>query len=153
MKSLLLSLKKYAIYSLLFLLFIECMMLVSCLGFKNKQEVFIQFIIYQFNYLYLGLIFFILLILFRKIKKDTYSFYILFYSCLIFITTIVDIICHYGDKILNDETISIYSNEEVTKATYIMELLYFRLSLTSYFCIIIVSSYIILKKYINDKQK
>ena len=53
--------------------------------------------------------------------------------------------------ILNDETISIYSNEEVSKITFIMELLYFRFSTTSYFCIIIVSSYIVLKKYINDK--
>ena len=69
----------------------------------------------------------------------------------IFIATIVDIIYHFGKQILNDETISIYSNEEVSKITFIMELLYFRFSTTSYFCIIIVSSYIVLKKYINDK--
>ena len=84
-------------------------------------------------------------------KKDSYSFFILFYSCFIFIATIVDIIYHFGKQILNDETISIYSNEEVSKITFIMELLYFRFSTTSYFCIIIVSSYIVLKKYINDK--
>lgn len=151
MESTVLYLKKYAIYSLLFLLFFECMMFLPCLGYQNKQEVLILFLIYQFNYLSLVLIFFILLILFRKIKKDTYSFFILFYSCFIFIATIVDIIYHFGKQILNDETISIYSNEEVSKITFIMELLYFRFSTTSYFCIIIVSSYIVLKKYINDK--
>ena len=87
----------------------------------------------------------------HTILNLSYSFYILFYSCFIFIATIVDIIYHFGKQILNDETISIYSNEEVSKITYIMELLYFRFSTTSYFCIIIVSSYIVLKKYINDK--
>ena len=150
MESTVLYIKKYAIYSLLFLLFFECMMFLPCLGYQNKKEVLILFLIYQFNYLSLVLIFFILLILFRKIKKDSYSFFILFYSCFIFITTIVDIIYHFGKQILNDETISIYSNEEVSKITFIMELLYFRFSTTSYFCII-VSSYIVLKKYINDK--
>jgi len=94
MESTVLYLKKYAIYSLLFLLFFECMMFLPCLGYQNKQD---------------------------------------------------------GKQILNDETISIYSNEEVSKITFIMELLYFRFSTTSYFCIIIVSSYIVLKKYINDK--
>ena len=151
MESTVLYLKKYAIYSLLFLLFFECMMFLPCLGYKNKQEVFIAFLVYQFNYLSLVLIFFILLLLFRKIKKDTYSFFILFYSCLIFIATIVDIIYHFGEQILNNENISIYSSREVSKITYIIELLYFRFSTTRYFCIIIVSSYIILKKYINDK--
>lgn len=151
MESTLLYLKKYAIYSLLFLLFFECMMFLPCLGYKNKQEVFIAFLVYQFNYLSLVLIFFILLILFRKIKKDTYSFFILFYGCLIFIATIVDIIYHFGEQILNNENISIYSSREVSKITYIIELLYFRFSTTRYFCIIIVSSYIVLKKYINDK--
>ena len=151
MESTVLYLKKYAIYSLLFLLFFECMMFLPCLGYKNKQEVFIAFLVYQFNYLSLVLIFFILLILFRKIKKDTYSFLILFYGCLIFIATIVDIIYHFGEQILNNENISIYSSREVSKITYIIELLYFRFSTTRYFCIIIVSSYIVLKKYINDK--
>ena len=151
MESTVFYIKTYAIYSLLFLLFFECMMLLPCLGYRNKQEAFILFLIYQFNYLSLVLIFFILLIFFRKIKKNTYSFYILFYSCLIFIATIVDIIYHFGEQIFDNETISIYSNEEVSKITYIMELLYFRFSTTSYFCIIIVSSYIVLKKYINDK--
>ena len=151
MESTLLYLKKYAIYSLLFLLLFECMMFLPCLGYKNKQEVFIAFLVYQFNYLSLVLIFFILLILFRKIKKDTYSFFILFYGCLIFIATIVDIIYHFGEQILNNENISIYSSREVSKITYIIELLYFRFSTTRYFCIIIVSSYIVLKKYINDK--
>ena len=149
MESTVLYIKKYAIYSLLFLLFFECMMFLPCLGYQNKKEVLILFLIYQFNYLSLVLIFFTLLILFRKIKKDTYSFFILFYSCFIFIATIVDIIYHFGKQILNDETI--YSNEEVSKITFIMELLYFRFSTTSYFCISIVSSYIVLKKYINDK--
>ena len=49
----------------------------------------------------------------------SYSFFILFYSCFIFIVTIVDIIYHFGKQILNDETISIYSNEEVSKITFI----------------------------------
>lgn len=151
MESTVLYLKKYAIYSLLFLLFFECMMFLPCLGYKNKQEVFIAFLVYQFNYLSLVLIFFILLLLFRKIKKDTYSFFFLFYSCFIFIATIVDIIYHFGEQILNNENISIYSSREVSKITYIIELLYFRFSTTRYFCIIIVSSYIVLKKYINDK--
>lgn len=85
-------------------------------------------------------------------NKEGYLFiFYSFYSCFIFIATIVDIIYHFGKQILNDETISIYSNEEVSKITFIMELLYFRFSTTSYFCIIIVSSYIVLKKYINDK--
>ena len=108
MESTLLYLKKYAIYSLLFLLFFECMMFLPCLGYKNKQEVFIAFLVYQFNYLSLVLIFFILLILFRKIKKDTYSFFILFYGCLIFIATIVDIIYHFGEQILNNENIYLF---------------------------------------------
>ncbi|WP_311328689.1 hypothetical protein [Capnocytophaga gingivalis] len=119
MESTVLYIKKYAIYSLLFLLFFECMMFLPCLGYQNKKEVLILFLIYQFNYLSLVLIFFILLILFRKIKKDSYSFFILFYSCFIFIVTIVDIIYHFGKQILNDETISIYSNEEVSKITFI----------------------------------
>ena len=151
MESTVLYLKKYVIYSLLFLLFFECMMFLPCLGYQNKKEVLILFLIYQFNYLSLVLIFFILLLLFRKIKKDTYSFFFLFYSCLIFIATIVDIIYHFGEQILNNENISIYSSREVSKITYIIELLYFRFSTTRYFCIIIVSSYIVLKKYINDK--
>ena len=151
MESTVLYIKKYAIYSLLFLLFFECMMFLPCLGYQNKKEVLILFLIYQFNYLSLVLIFFILLLLFRKIKKDTYSFFFLFYSCLIFIATIVDIIYHFGEQILNNENISIYSSREVSKITYIIELLYFRFSTTRYFCIIIVSSYIVLKKYINDK--
>ena len=102
MESTVLYIKKYAIYSLLFLLFFECMMFLPCLGYQNKKEVLILFLIYQFNYLSLVLIFFILLILFRKIKKDSYSFFILFYSCFIFIATIVDIIYHFGQQILNN---------------------------------------------------
>ena len=102
MESTVLYIKKYAIYSLLFLLFFECMMFLPCLGYQNKKEILILFLIYQFNYLSLVLIFFILLIPFRKIKKDSYSFFILFYSCFIFIGIKVVIIYHFGKKILND---------------------------------------------------
>ena len=40
MESTVLYIKKYAIYSLLFLLFFECMMFLPCLGYQNKKEVF-----------------------------------------------------------------------------------------------------------------
>lgn len=48
MESTVLYIKKYAIYSLLFLLFFECMMFLPCLGYQNKQEVLILFLIYQY---------------------------------------------------------------------------------------------------------
>ena len=48
MESTVLYIKKYAIYSLLFLLFFECMMFLPCLGYQNKKEVLILFLIYQF---------------------------------------------------------------------------------------------------------
>ena len=125
-------LKKYLTYSLQFLLAFELMMLCSSLAMSDKQVA----MEHQITYISLGVIFFLLLLLFRTVKKDTYTFYFLFYGCLLFLATISDIGCHYyREELPQYELTSILS---------------IGLTRSSYFCIIIVASYTMLKKYIME---
>ena len=130
-------LKKYLTYSLQFLLAFELMMLCSSLAMSDKQVAMEQFVAYQITYISLGGIFFLLLLLFRTVKKDTYAFYFLFYGCFIFLATISDMGYHY------------YQKEQPHYE--LMTMLSVGLTRSSYFCMIIVASYTMLKKYINNK--
>ncbi len=132
-------LKRYLTYSLQFLLAFELMMLCSSLSMTNRQEAMVRFVEYQFTFVSLGVIFFLLLLLFRTIKKDTYAFYFLFYGCLLFLATISDMgyfYYYYTGKLPHFE---------------LKTLLTTGLTRSGYFCIIIVASYVMLKKYINNK--
>ena len=129
-------LKKYLTYSLQFLLAFELMMLCSSLAMSDKQVAMEQFVAYQITYISLGGIFFLLLLLFRTVKKDTYTFYFLFYGCLLFLATISDIGYHYYREEL--------PQYELTS------MLSIGLMRSSYFCIIIVAPYTMLKKYIME---
>ena len=129
-------LKKYLTYSLQFLLAFELVMFCSSLAMTQRQEAMVRFVEYQFTFVSLGGIFFLLLLLFRTVKKDTYAFYFLFYGCLLFLATISDIGYHYYRQEL--------SQYELTS------MLSIGLTRSSYFCIIIVASYTMLKKYIME---
>ena len=131
-------LKKYLTYSLQFLLAFELMMLCSSLSMANRQEAMVRFVEYQFTFVSLGVIFFLLLLLFRTIKKDTYAFYFLFYGCLLFLVTISDMGYFYY-----------YYTGELPHFE-LKTLLTTGLTRSSYFCIIIVASYTMLKKYIME---
>ena len=131
-------LKKYLTYSLQFLLAFELMMLCSSLSMANRQEAMVRFVEYQFTFVSLGVIFFLLLLLFRTIKKDTYAFYFLFYGCLLFLVTISDMGYFYY-----------YYTGELPHFE-LKTLLTTGLTRSGYFCIIIVASYAMLKKYINN---
>lgn len=131
-------LKRYLTYSLQFLLAFELMMLCSSLSMANRQEAMVRFVEYQFTFVSLGVIFFLLLLLFRTIKKDTYAFYFLFYGCLLFLTTISDMGYYYY-----------YYTGELPHFE-LRTLLTTGLTRSGYFCIIIVASYAMLKKYINN---
>ena len=131
-------LKKYLTYSLQFLLAFELMMFCSSLAMTQRQEAVIQFVEYQFTFVSLGGIFFLLLLLFRTVKKDTYTFYFLFYGCLLFLATISDMgyfYYHYTGELPHFELKTLLTNG---------------LTRSSYFCIIIVASYTMLKKYIME---
>jgi len=130
-------LKKYLTYSLQFLLAFELMMLCSSLAMSDKQAAMEQFVAYQITYVSLGGIFFLLLLLFRAIKKDTYAFYFLFYGCFIFLATISDMGYHYYQKEQPHYELKTMLSVGLTRS--------------SYFCMIIVASYTMLKKYINNK--
>ena len=132
-------LKRYLTYSLQFLLAFELMMLCSSLSMANRQEAMVRFVEYQFTFVSLGIIFFLLLLLFRTIKKDTYAFYFLFYGCLLFLATISDMGYFYY-----------YYTGELPHFE-LKTLLTTGLTRSGYFCIIIVASYAMLKKYINNK--
>lgn len=130
-------LKKYLTYSLQFLLAFELMMFCSSLAMTQRQEAMVRFVEYQFTFVSLGGVFFLLLLLFRAIKKDTYAFYFLFYGCFIFLATISDMGYPYYQK---------------DQPHYeLMTMLSVGLTRSSYFCMIIVASYTMLKKYINNK--
>ena len=131
-------LKKYLTYSLQFLLAFELMMLCSSLARSDKQAAMEQFVAYQITYVSLGVIFFLLLLLFRTVKKDTYTFYFLFYGCLLFLATITDMEYFYY-----------YYTGELPHFE-LKTLLTTGLTRSSYFCIIIVASYTMLKKYIME---
>ena len=103
---------------------------------SDKEAAMEQFVAYQITYVSLGGIFFLLLLLFRTVKKDTYAFYLLFYGCLLFLATISDIGYHYY-------------REELPQYE-LMSILSIGLTRSSYFCIIIVASYTMLKKYIME---
>ena len=130
-------LKRYLAYGLQFLLAFELMMFCSSLSMNQRQEAMVRFVEYQFTFVPLGVIFFLLLLLFRAIKKDTYAFYFLFYGCLLFLATISDMGYHY------------YQKEQPHYERKAM--LSVGLTRSSYFCMIIVASYAMLKKYINNK--
>ena len=130
-------LKKYLTYSLQFLLAFELMMLCSSLAMSDKQAAMEQFVAYQITYVSLGGIFFLLLLLFRTVKKDTYAFYFLFYGCFIFLATISDMGYHYYQKEQPHYELKTMLSVGLTRS--------------SYFCMIIVASYAMLKKYINNK--
>ena len=130
-------LKRYLTYSLQFLLAFELMMLCSSLSMTNRQAAMERLIENQLAFVSLGVIFFLLLLLFRAIKKDTYAFYFLFYGCFIFLATISDMGYHY------------YQKEQPHYE--LMTMLSIGLTRSSYFCMIIVASYAMLKKYINNK--
>ncbi len=132
-------LKRYLTYSLQFLLAFELMMLCSSLSMANRQEAMVRFVEYQFTFVSLGAIFFLLLLLFRAIKKDNYAFYFLFYGCLLFLATISDMGYFYY-----------YYTGELPHFE-LKTLLTTGLTRSGYFCIIIVASYAMLKKYINNK--
>ena len=132
-------LKRYLTYSLQFLLAFELMMLCSSLSMANRQEAMVRFVEYQFTFVSLGVIFFLLLLLFRTIKKDTYAFYFLFYGCLLFLVTISDMGYFYY-----------YYTGELPHFE-LKTLLTTGLTRSSYFCMIIVASYTMLKKYINNQ--
>ena len=132
-------LKRYLAYGLQFLLAFELMMLCSSLSMTNRQEAMVRFVEYQFTFVSLGVIFFLLLLLFRTIKKDTYAFYFLFYGCLLFLATISDMGYFYY-----------YYTGELPYFE-LKTLLTTGLTRSGYFCIIIVASYVMLKKYINNK--
>lgn len=132
-------LKRYLTYSLQFLLAFELMMLCSSLSMANRQEAMVRFVEYQFTFVSLGVIFFLLLLLFRTIKKDTYAFYFLFYGCLLFLATISDMGYFYY-----------YYTGELPHFE-LKTLLTTGLTRSGYFCIIIVASYAMLKKYINNQ--
>ena len=131
-------LKRYLTYSLQFLLAFELMMLCSSLAMSDKQAAMEQFVAYQITYISLGGIFFLLLLLFRTVKKDTYTFYFLFYGCLLFLATISDMEYFYY-----------YYTGELPHFE-LKTLLTTGLTRSSYFCIIIVASYTMLKKYIME---
>lgn len=131
-------LKRYLIYGLQFLLAFELMMFCSSLAMTQRQEAMVRFVEYQFTFVPLGVIFFLLLLLFRAIKKDTYAFYFLFYGCFIFLATISDMGYFY------------YYTGELPHFE-LKTLLTTGLTRSSYFCMIIVASYAMLKKYINNK--
>ena len=131
-------LKKYLTYSLQFLLAFELMMFSSSLAMTQRQEAMVRFVEYQFTFVSLGGIFFLLLLLFRAIKKDTYAFYFLFYGCFIFLATISDMGYFYY-----------YYTGELPHFE-LKTLLTTGLTRSGYFCIIIVASYAMLKKYINN---
>ena len=103
---------------------------------SDKQVAMEQFVAYQITYISLGGIFFLLLLLFRTVKKDTYTFYFLFYGCLLFLATISDMEYYY------------YTGE--LPHFELKTLLTTGLTRSSYFCIIIVASYTMLKKYIME---
>lgn len=130
-------LKKYLIYSLQFLLAFELMMFCSSLAMTQRQEAVIRFVEYQFTFVFLGVIFFLLLLLFRAIKKDNYAFYFLFYGCFIFLATVSDMGYHYYQKEQPHYELKTMLSVGLTRS--------------SYFCMIIVASYAMLKKYINNK--
>ena len=130
-------LKRYLTYSLQFLLAFELMMLCSSLSMTNRQAAMERLIENQLAFVFLGLIFFLLLLLFRTIKKDIYAFYFLFYGCLLFLATISDMGYHY------------YQKEQPHYE--LMTMLFVGLTRSSYFCMIIVASYVMLKKYINNQ--
>lgn len=130
-------LKKYLTYSLQFLLAFELMMLCSSLAMTQRQEAMVWFVEYQFTFVSLGVIFFLLLLLFRTIKKDTYAFYFLFYGCLLFLATISDMGYYYYQKEQPHYELKTMLSVGLTRS--------------SYFCMIIVASYAMLKKYINNK--
>ena len=138
MKDNIIHLKKYLTYSLQFLLAFELMMLCSSLAMSDKQVAMEQFVAYQITYISLGGIFFLLLLLFRTVKKDTYTFYFLFYGCLLFLATISDMEYFYY-----------YYTGELPHFE-LKTLLTTGLTRSSYFCIIIVASYTMLKKYIME---
>ena len=137
MKDNIIHLKKYLTYSLQFLLAFELMMLCSSLAMSDKQAAMEQFVAYQITYVSLGGIFFLLLLFFRTVKKDTYAFYFLFYGCLLFLATISDMEYFY------------YYTGELSHFE-LKTLLTTGLTRSSYFCIIIVASYTMLKKYIME---
>lgn len=131
-------LKKYLTYSLQFLLAFELMMFCSSLAMTQRQEAMVRFVEYQFTFVSLGGIFFLLLLLFRTVKKDTYTFYFLFYGCLLFLATISDMeyfYYYYTGELPHFELKTLLTNG---------------LTRSSYFCIIIVASYTMLKKYIME---
>ena len=134
-------LKKYLTYSLQFLLAFELMMFCSSLAMTQRQEAMVRFVEYQFTFVSLGAIFFLLLLLFRAIKKDNYAFYFLFYGCLLFLATISDMGYFYY-----------YYTGELPHFE-LKTLLTTGLTRSGYFCIIIVASYAMLKKYINNRSE
>ena len=132
-------LKRYLTYSLLFLLAFELMMFCSSLSMTHRQAAMERLIENQLAFVFLGLIFFLLLLLFRTIKKDIYAFYFLFYGCLLFLATISDMGYFYY-----------YYTGELPHFE-LKTLLTTGLTRSGYFCIIIVASYVMLKKYIKEQ--